>query len=362
MSRASLSMLAIAITFSLVESYPATSNSLQTSQVDDPDYGPVPGESSYYSDYRGTAPPFPANDSSPILPIANGTKNPDDLLFQNLLSAEWLVFSFYQQGVEAFNANFFSDAGFPNNTYDRLSEIRDNEAGHLRIFQDQISNSSIKPGACQYDFGYEPTALSYLAFGTALELSSMAFLTGLVLQAQTNVSKGALLAIAETETRHETWNLIDIWHTSPFAGAADTAYPYANQVLDFTSLFIVPGSCPSENPVYPYPRQNLPQLTVNPNTTTFLPGSNVTFAYINATHVPTFEDGQDYYAVYFHGLDSISVPFDPKTSTTVIPDVFDQRGFIFAVIANAVGAPTEESVLAGPLVILEQPVSLNRND
>ncbi|MCJ1374122.1 hypothetical protein MMC20_005354 [Loxospora ochrophaea] len=356
----SRSLLALAIAISLVESYPASSNIVQTSQIDDPDFGPIPGESAYYSDYDGTAPPFPANDSSPILPTANGTKKPDDLLFQNLLAAEWAIYSFYQQGIEAFDADFFTVAGFPNNTYDRLVEIRNNEAGHLRIFQDQISNSSVKPGPCKYDFGYPPTAEAYLAFGTGLELTSMAFLTGLILQAQSNASKSALVAIAATESRHETWNLIDIWHTSPFAGPSDTVFPFGNQVLDVTNEFIVPGSCPPENPVYPYPRQNLPQLNISPSTSNLLPGSNITFVYTNATHVPTFETGKDYYMVFFHGLDVVSVPYDPKTNTTTIPQNFDKKGFMFAVIADAIGAPTEESVLAGPMAIMEQPISLNQ--
>jgi hypothetical protein len=79
----------------------------------------------------------------------------------------------------------------------------------------------------------------------------MAFLTGLAQQAQLNATKGALTAIGETESRHNTWALMDIWDVSPFAGSFDTSFPYANQILYSTNQFIVPGSCPQENPPYP---------------------------------------------------------------------------------------------------------------
>ncbi|MCJ1454570.1 hypothetical protein MMC28_004923 [Mycoblastus sanguinarius] len=346
---------------SLSNAHPIAPGGPSNSDISNSNFGPIPGESNYYNDYRGVAAPFPANDSSAIPAVSNGSAGPDDLLFQNLLSAEWAIYSFYQQGVEAFTADDFTDAGYPNTTYDRIQEIRDNEAGHLRIFQDQISNSSLKPGSCKYDYGFHDVT-TYLAIQTVLEISSMAFLTGLVLEAQTNASKGALLAIAETETRHEAWSLIDIWKANPFGGPSDTAFPYANQILDFTNVFIIPDSCPAQNPTYPYPRQNLPQISYNPNTTTLLPGSDITFIYKNATNVPAFSADQDYYAVFFHGLDTISVPYNLTSNSSVIPSEFEQKGLIIAVIADEVDAPTEDSVVAGPLFIMEQVVQVNSLD
>lgn len=96
--------------------------------------GPVPGQTSLYNSYDGRAPPFPGNITGATLATCNGTPGPDDQLFQNLLAAEWVVYSFYQQAVETFNSSSFVDLGVPNTTYDRIREIRDNEAGHLNIF------------------------------------------------------------------------------------------------------------------------------------------------------------------------------------------------------------------------------------
>ena len=182
-----------------------------TNCLSNPKCGPIPGESPYYSDTTDTTSPFPANTTAPIPATASGPTGEDDILFQNLLSAEWAVFSFYQQGVETFNESSFTDLGLPNTTFARITEIRDNEAGHLRIFQDSISATSIKPGACEYEFGFSD-AREFLALQNIIEVSSMAFLTGLVQQAKGLSTMGALSAIGQTETRHEVNSFLSHHH------------------------------------------------------------------------------------------------------------------------------------------------------
>ena len=182
----------------------------------DPSCGPIPGESTLYSDYNQKSSPFPANMTAPIPATSTDPVGEDDILFQNLLSAEWAVYSFYQQGVEAFNESVFVDLGLPNTTYQRITEIRDNEAGHLRIFQDSISSASVKPGACRYEYGFAD-AMEFLALQNIIEVSSMAFLTGLVQQAKELSTRGALLAIGETETRHEVRHFQCEWFVPSLA-------------------------------------------------------------------------------------------------------------------------------------------------
>jgi hypothetical protein len=314
---------------------------------------PVPGLSNYYSDYRGKGVPYPGNMTAPIYRTTYGEPGPDDLLYQNLLAAEWAIFSFYQQGVEMFNSSSFTGLGLPNTTYDRIQEIRDNEAGHLAIFQSQISSNSIKPGACKYAFGLTSVE-AFLVTLTLLEIASMAFLTGLVQQAATPETSAALSAVAETESRHNTWALMDIWSSNPFAGPSDTVFPYANQILTSTQQFIVPGSCPVANPQYPYPSQELPQFTYNSKTNSSLE-SGTPIQFIFTTPPPAWEDGHQYYAVFFHELLNVSMPFDHTMNTTTIPDFDLDKGLIVGVIADAEGAPTLDSVVAGPVLLVEQP-------
>lgn len=321
----------------------------------------VPGESSLFVNYLGKKTPLASNWTKVIPATGSGPAGADDLLFQNLLSAEWVIYSFYQQAVEAFSEADFAKLGVPNNTYQRVQQIRDNEAGHIRIFQDQISENSLKPGPCKYQFGFtQPkSAQVFLGLQNFIEVSSMAFLTGLSVQADLNVSKGALMAIGQVETRHTAWSLIDVYNTSPFSGPADTVYPYANQILELTNQFIVPGSCPSQNPVYPSPRQHLPTLDYNRNTTKATPGSQLQFVFSDKTNQPHFQDGKDYYAVFYHGVQHKSLPYDPTKKVATIPKEFDSKaGIIMVSIADEKDAPTESSVVSGPLIIIQQPALL----
>ena len=336
---------------------PPSSNQSNT-DLNDPDFGPIPGESSYYTNYNGTSAPFPGNYSQPVLPTKKGPPGPDDLLFQNLLQAEWAIFAFYQYGVETFSKEIFEKAGYPPQTYQRIIEIRDNEAGHARIFGEAISATSIKPALCKYQFGIT-SPVAYLAAHTIVEISSMAFLTGLILQAKLDSSKAALVAIAETESRHEAWGLIDIWKQSPFAGPVDTAFPYANEILSTTKVFVIPGSCPKGNPDYPLPDQNLPSITYLDNSTTLAPGSPVTLVFPDPKNQPKFKPGKEYYMVFFHGLLNITEPFDPKTHKTMIPKEFEAKGLFLGVLSDTPGAPSIDTVKAGPWIVTEQPVQIN---
>ncbi|KAI0169685.1 hypothetical protein GGR52DRAFT_573741 [Hypoxylon sp. FL1284] len=335
---------------------------METQKLADPSYGPVPGEDPIFSSYYGKDAPFPGYLRDAVLPTKQGPPGQDDEVWQNLLSAEWIIFDFYQQAVEAFNASAFVKAGMPNTTYQRIQEIRNNEAGHLRIFQNQISPTSVKPGACQHQYPfYDP--LSFLALVTVLEISSMAFLTGLVRDAKLPSSQAAMLAIAETESRHEVWSLLEIWKTNPFAGPADTVFPYANQILDTTNGFIVPGSCPKQNPVYPSPRQGLPALSAAKGTKSLTPGSTIGLNFTDPTNQPRFAADCQYYAVFFHGVNNVSVPINttawPAHEISVtIPKQFETKGVIAAVVADTPGAPTKDTVVAGPGIILEQPAAL----
>jgi hypothetical protein len=327
----------------------------------DPNYGPVPGQSPIFSNNEGDGPTFPANFRGPIMPTAEGEPDVDDVVWQNLLAAEWLIYEFYQQGTDTFNVSAFVDAGFPNTTYDAISTLRDNEAGHLRIFQNQISDKVVKPGACEYKFPWYD-AESYLALTTVLEISSMAFLTGLVQTAQLPGSHAAMVAIAEVETRHETWSLLDIWHSDPFSGPSDTVFPYANQILGGTRAYIVPGSCPEENPLFPNPSPMLPHFAPARSTQSLQPGATVELTFPEEDHLPEFQDGQDYYAVFFHGPINMSVPLDvsgfPDTPLQVVVPDLEPKGVFIVVLADAAGAPTNESVVAGPSFFLMSPAEL----
>lgn len=255
----------------------------------------------------------------------------------------------------------FTKLGLSNSTYAGIAAMRDNEIGRARIFQERLGDNSVKPGPCKYTFKeiVKNNPKTWLAFQVYIEISSMAFLTGMICQAEFNNSKSILMAISQTESRHNAWGLSEVLKTSLLTGPSDTVYPYANQILDGMNGFIVPGSCPSENPTWPSPRQSLPMMGFNPNTTTARPGSDIEFLFPKGKS--DFGD-KDYYAVFYHGLNNISVPYDPKQNRVKIPHEFGtDAGLIIANIADEPHAPTAESVVAGPLFLLEQPWQLAKS-
>lgn len=68
--------------------------------------------------------------------------------------------------------------------------------------------------------------------------------------------------------------------------------------------------------------------------------------YDNETLAPDYAVGKDYFVVFFHGINNITVPFDTKMNFSVVPAAFDSR-MILVVIADTPGVPTLDSVVAG---------------
>ena len=223
----------------------------------------------------------------------------------------------------------------------------------------RISDASVKPGPCKYSFNFT-TPLDFLARQVTLEAAGAAFLPGLVANTSERSNQGVLAALSAAEVRHATWATIDNFKTNPFTGPADTVYPYPLQILGLTGLlYTVPGSCPKENPPFPNPPRTAALMSFNRTAEqagTPGPGQDIQFYFPVPEMAPKFDDGKEYYAVYFHALNNISIPFDTKTLKSTIPEQFDkEKGVIVVVIADLPGAVTAESVLAGPVLLVEQP-------
>jgi hypothetical protein len=96
------------------------------------------------------------------------------------------------------------------------------------------------------------------------------------------------------------------------------------------------------SPVHPNPRQGLPLLGFNKNGTTARPGSKIHFVFSDADNQPWFEDENEYYAVFYHGLDTVSILFDRKTNRSTIPERSDpESSIIMVTIADRRDASTE---------------------
>lgn len=121
----------------------------------------------------------------------------------------------------------------------------------------------------------------------------------------------------------------------------------------------MPGSCPAANPPYPSPDQALPPFGVAGDTASVAPGATAALNFTDAANQPVFAKGEQYRAVFFHGVTNISVPVEvsrwPGEAITItVPRQFEERGVIIAVIANETGAPDLDAVIAGPQISLQQ--------
>lgn len=341
-----------------------------------PDQLPIVGQYEPYNKARGPELPTPGDLTGATPAKTGGPATDDDILYQQLMAAEWSVVNFYPRAVEIFKADDFTQLGFPNTTYDRIQEIRNNEIGHVNImagvnfdilrkatsilipYLQLISDDAVKPGPCNYTHNFT-SPVEFLAMQTTIEAGGTAFLPGLISEADTKDGQSTLAALTEVEIRHNSWSLIDIWKSNPFSGPADTRYPYPLQILSGTGGFIVPGSCPEENPPFPRPEIVKRVMAIDRTKSKGRPGEEIELSFPVPQLQPQFEDGKEYFAVFFHALSNITCAYDVQKKTATVPDAFDkEKGVIIVVIADEPGAPDEDSVIAGPLLMLQQPASL----
>jgi hypothetical protein len=101
----------------------------------------------------------------------------------------------------------------------------------------------------------------------------------------------------------------------------------------------------------------LPPLIYNTKTSTLAPGTTIELI-VDTSSGNQLPKADNYYAVFFHALNKYSVPFNTSTGIVTIPAQIEPLGLLLIVIADERDAPTAESVLAGPLPILQAPTSL----
>lgn len=78
--------------------------------------------------------------------------------------------------------------------------------------------------------------------------------------------------------------------------------------------------------------------------------------------MPTFNYNKEYWAVFYYGVQKESVRYNPKENRVKIPTYFDLDSSIIIVnIAEEKDTPTKDSVIARPLILLEQPGILTKD-
>lgn len=182
-----------------------------------------------------------------VVPAAaqdSGTPVASDLPFADVvevlnyaLTLEHLETAFYRDGLAQFADQAFLDAGLQTSVRDRLVEIGEHEAAHVKTLTAVISDLGGEPvEEATYDFGYTDLT-SFFQVAAAIENTGVDAYTG---AAQYLIEEDALLTAALTihgvEARHAAYlNLLTA--TSPFPDAVDAPLTPA-EVLEIAGPFI----------------------------------------------------------------------------------------------------------------------------
>ncbi|PWN91062.1 hypothetical protein FA10DRAFT_302238 [Acaromyces ingoldii] len=291
----------------------------------------------------------------------------DQGLLQNLLAAEWIVDGLYRAGMKTFKASDFVDAGFPTDTYSQLKAVYENENGHLRVFEDAIASTNIKPGRCQYLYGFEDIknrtlqVQKYMVIVSEIEIGSMAYLTGLAQQAESAETLATIMGTISAETRHLTFVNGQVLRIGSFVGPTDTVYPWPLQILSTTKQLIVPGSCPKQNPEYPSPDQKLPKLSLNTSASDIKRANgtmNIAFAKPSGGDLPPLQrsspEASNLHAIFFNSLFNYTVKASFLEDGSIfvnMPTLTANNGNLLVAIANTSNVRSKEDIVAGPLQV-----------
>ncbi|PWN36508.1 uncharacterized protein FA14DRAFT_175820 [Meira miltonrushii] len=281
----------------------------------------------------------------------------DQILFQNLLAAEWIVDSMYTSGLAFFTQSDFTSAGYPNNTYDQLQSVYQNENGHLKLFERAIDSNVVKPGRCNYSYGFEHIANKteavrvYMNIVSEVEIGSMAYLTGLAHQAEEVETLYTIMGTISAETRHLTYVNGQVLNVGDFVGPTDTIYPFPLQLLSVTKQFIVPNSCPAENPPYPSPDQDLPKLSID------IKKSKIQSKNGSLTLTADLKDTQsknDLSVIFFQSVFNYTeraTSLGNNIFQVSIPNLTSDKGNLIVALSNTSDVTKKEDIVAGPLEI-----------
>ncbi len=154
------------------------------------------------------------------------------------LTLEHLENAFYRDGLDEFDADAFTDAGFDPEVRERLAEIGEHEAEHVDTLTQVVTDLGGEPEEeAEYDFGYTDVA-SFLAVAQALENTGVSAYEGAAGFLQENDQLlTAALTIHSVEARHAAY-LNGLNGVTPFPAATDTPLT-PDEVLAIAGPFIV---------------------------------------------------------------------------------------------------------------------------
>ncbi|KLO13125.1 hypothetical protein SCHPADRAFT_828488 [Schizopora paradoxa] len=268
-------------------------------------------------------------------------------VLQFALTLEHLESTFYNQGLEQFDADAFEQAGFPDWVRGRFVQIAQHEATHVTTLENALGNNSFP--ACNYSFPVTDP-VSFATLGMTLEgVGASAYLGS----AGNLVSEPAVLQVAGSilpmEARHNGWISASVMKQAPWSSSFETALD-PNQVFTLASTFIT--SCPSTTPQLPF--TTFPSLTFEGTPT---PGQVSTLDF-NVTSSSNSSTNGTLSVAFLVGRNQTFVPLSANNSVTIPAEL---QGMVYAVVTNSDTNATDATTVAGP-AILQFPFNSNASN
>ncbi len=256
------------------------------------------------------------------------------------LTLEHLEDTFYRTGLAKLSADDFAKAGFPSDTYDKVTRIAYDEKTHVSFLTSALGAAKIPAVAeCTYDFGgafNDPK--SFLATASVLEGVGVSAYLG---AAADIMSKGYLTAagsILTIEARHTSYIRNTIGE-SPFPQPFDDPLS-ENAVYTLAAGFIT--GCPSSNPTLPL--MAFPSLTVTCADATITTGSTLTVA-VGSNYNPK---GATVYAAFITVTGPVIADIWGNWQVTIPAGIAGQSYLVLTTNETMV---TDDSIVAGPAII-----------
>lgn len=273
-------------------------------------------------------------------------------VLQYVLTGEHLESTFYSQALTQFDADAFTNAGFPDWVRGRFVQIGQHEATHVSLLESVLGSDAVAP--CNYSlcvsFFDHANVLqvvyiavhspytdpkSFASLAMTLEGVVTAGLLGVAADLASSIPVIEIAgAILPTEARHDSWIASSVLGQQPWNGAFETPLG-ANQAFTIASSFIT--SCPASNPALPF--TSFPALEFEG---TPAPGQTSTLNFIATS------GGSELFVAFLSGLNSTFAPLN-SGQTVAVPEGL--QGTVYAVVTNNGSSAADANTVAGPAIL-----------
>ncbi|EGG07101.1 uncharacterized protein MELLADRAFT_55990 [Melampsora larici-populina 98AG31] len=244
------------------------------------------------------------------------------------LTLEHLEATFYSEGLQKYDQNTFTNAGFSTATRAAIQKISDDEASHVSFLTSALQAAGATPvQACKYTFPYTDVK-SFLAVSQILEGVGVSAYLGAAASIQNPGYLTAAASILTVEARHNAYVRF-VNGDSPFPAAFDTPVGPRGVVTLATPFF---SSCPNGSAPG---LQGFPAVNITGKIT---PGSTLSISAANATGATT--------CAFLSGLNTTTSSYS-NGQCQVPSDGKVGNGQIYVFLTNGPNV-TDATTVAGP--------------